>query len=176
MSAITLFLVCAGCTIAGLVIGILMRISYIEKVDGDLMVAKKQLDDSPLVIECKLGQEMTLEQMKMEVVTPRIIQIMRHFKVALKDIPPISPYAEEIFKWYNTNSEYTKLVIVGYLRGGRVQIAWTWKKRDPVYICSREAINGYEDAIKAACENDPVLMYKKEQEESDDGRTETEKA
>lgn len=176
MSAITLFLVCAGCTIAGLVIGILMRINYIEKVDGELMAANKQLEDVPLVIECKLGQEMTLEQMKLDVVTPRIIQIMRHFKVELPDYPPISPYAEEIFKWYNPNSEYTKLVIVGYLRGGRAQIVWTWNKRDPVYICNRDAIEGYEDAIKAACENNPVLIYKNEQKESDDGRTETEKA
>lgn len=167
MSTITLLLVCCGCALAGIVLGILMRISYINRIDNNIEVAKKQLDDAPIVVECKLGQEMTLEQMELNVVAPRIIQIMRHFNVELSDMPSTKKYAEEIYKGYNPNSEYTKLVIVGYLRRCSVQIAWTWVKRDPVYICNRDAISGYEEAIKASCENDPVLIHKKEQEESD---------
>ena len=176
MSAITLFLVCAGCTIAGLVIGVLMRIRYIETVSGDLMVAKKQLEDSPLVIECKLGHEMTVEQMDFDVVTPQIVKIMNHFHVAPEDWPSVKKYADEIFKWYNPDSEYTKLVIVGYLRGGRVQIVWTWVKKDPVYIINRDAISGYEEMIKAMTETNPIVLYNENKEESNDGRTETKEA
>lgn len=176
MSAITIFIVAAVCVFIGTGIGILMRVSYIEQADKDVAITKKQLEDSPIVIECKLGKAMTLEQMELDVVAPKIIQIMRHFNIKLPDYPSIGMYAKEIFQWYNPDSEYTKLVIAGYLRGGRVQIVWTWVKKDPVYIINREAINGYEDAIKAACSDASIIVYNEEKEESDDGRTETKEA
>lgn len=176
MSAITVVIIAAVCLFIGTGIGILMRVSYIEQADKDVAIAKKQLEDAPIVIESKLGQEMTLEQMELDVVAPRIIQIMRHFNIKLPDYPSIGMYSKEIFQWYNPDSEYTKLVIAGYLRGGRVQIVWTWVKKDPVYILNRETINGYEDAIKAACDSNPIIMYKDDKEESDDGRTETKEA
>lgn len=176
MSTIVAIVCAAFCLFIGTGIGILMRIHYIEQADKDVAIAKKQLEDAPIVIESKLGQEMTLEQMELDVVAPRIIQIMRHFNVKLPDYPSIGMYAKEIFQWYNPNSDYTKLVMSGYLRGGRVQIAWTWVKKEPMYILNRDAIVGYEDAIKTACDSNPIIMYNDNKEESDDGRTETKEA
>ena len=157
-------------------IGFVTRKGENKKTYGDLLVAKKQLDDAPMVIECKLGQEMTVEQMDFDVVTPQIVKIMNNFHVAPEDWPSVKKYADEIFKLYNPNSEYTKLVIVGYLRGGRVKIVWTWVKQDSMYIIHRDAISGYEEIIKAMTETNPIVLYKDNKEEFDDGRTETEKA
>ena len=161
MSTITLLIFCSVGALVGLVLGIFMRISYINQIDNDIAVAKKQVEDAPVVIECKLGQEMTLDQMDLNVVTPKMVQIMRHFNVGRADWPCSKKYAEEIYKWYNPNSEYTKLVIVGYLRGGRVQIAWTWKKNIKSFILSRDAISGYEEAIKAACGDDQIFNFQR---------------
>lgn len=161
MSAITLFLVCIGCGLAGFFIGFVTRKGEDKKTYGDLLVAKKQLDDAPMVIECKLGQEMTVEQMDFDVVTPQIVKLMNHFHVASEDWPSAKQYADEIYKWYNPDSEYTKLVIVGYLRGGRVQIAWTWKKNPKQYIINRDAISGLEETIKDISSN-PISVYKGE--------------
>lgn len=176
MSTIVAIVCAAFCLFIGTGIGILMRINYIEQADKDVAIAKKQVEDAPIVIESKLGQEMTLEQMELDVVAPRIIQIMRHFNVKIPDYPSIGMYAKEIFKWYNPSSEYTKLVMSGYLRGGRVQIAWTWVKKDPVYIINSDAISDYEEMIKAMSETNPIALYNDNKEESDDGRTETEEA
>jgi hypothetical protein len=169
MSAITWFFVCVGCALVGVSIGFIMHKSSVEKVEGDPMVTNDQLDDyAPIVIECELGKAMTLEQMELDVVAPEIIKIMRHFNIKLPNYPSIGMYSKEIFQWYNPDSEYTKLVIVGYLRYGRVKIVWTWVKKDPVYIIDRDAIAGYEDAIKATCADAPIIMCNEEKEESND--------
>lgn len=103
-----------------------------------------QLETSPMVIECSLGQPLTLDQMSIDVVTSNFIKIWRHFGKGLDSMPPIMPIAEEILRWYNPDSEYTKLVIVGYLRGGVIKIAWTWQRQDPQYIMSKDAVEGLE--------------------------------
>lgn len=112
---------------------------------------QQSLDSSPMVIECQLGQPLTEEQMSMEVVAPNLIKIWRHFGKNLDTLPSISKYSEEMLQWYNPDSLYTKLVIVGYLRGGVVRIAWTWQHKDPQYVITKDAVDGlekyYEDAL-----------------------------
>jgi hypothetical protein len=161
MSTIAIIIGAAVCLFIGTGIGILMRDWYIEQADNNVAVARKQLEEAPMVIECKLGQKMTLEQMDFDVVTPQIAKLMGHFHVAPKDWPSVKQYADEIYKWYNPDSEYTKLVIVGYLRDGRVQIAWTWKKYPKQYIINRDAISGLEKTIKDISSN-PIAAYKGE--------------
>lgn len=121
----------------------------------------QQLKDAPMVIECDLGQPLTLDQMEMDVVAPNLIKIGRHFGKTLDKMPSMSEYAEEMLQWYNPDSLYTKLVIVGYLRGGVVKIAWTWKEKDPMFIVSTDAVEGFEKYYADALGN-PVAIYNQE--------------
>lgn len=97
-----------------------------------------------MVIECQLGQPLTVDQMAMDVVGPNLIAIWRHFGKGLCTMPSTTKYAEAMLQWYNQESEYTKLVIVGWLRDGVVRIAWTWQKQDPKYIITKDAVEGLE--------------------------------
>lgn len=123
---------------------------------------EQQLKDAPMVIECQLDQPLTVDKMAMDVVGPNLIKIWRHFGKPLYDVPSSSKVAAEMLQWYNPESEYTKLVIVGWLRGGGVRIAWTWQKQDPKFIVSREAVEGLEKYYTDELGNPPVAIYHQE--------------
>lgn len=116
------------------------------KVNDEIQTQKSTLWawPTPMVIECELDQPLTVDQMCMDVVTPNLIKIWRHFGKDIDTMPAITPMAEELLKWYNPESLYTKLVIVGYLRGDGIRLAWTWQKQDPKYIVTQEAVEGLE--------------------------------
>ena len=124
----------------------------LTKVNRELLLKINSMGDAaPMVIECELGQPLTVDQMSMDVVAPNLVKIWRYFGKPMDTMPSMSKYAEEMLQWYNPDSLYTKLVIVGYLRHDLVKIAWTWQKQDPKYIITRDAVEGlekyYEDAL-----------------------------
>lgn len=129
-----------------------------KKVD----LLEQKLKDAPMVFECQLDQPLTVDQMAMDVVGPNLIKIWRHFGKPLYNVPSSSKVAEEMLQWYNPDSEYTKLVMVGWLRDGVVRIAWTWQKQDPKFIVSREAVEGLEKYYTDELGNTPVAIYNPE--------------
>lgn len=117
----------------------------LDKQHGRMFESLRQkLYSAPMVIECQLGQPLTEYRMSMDVVGPNLIKIWRHFGMPLETLPSTSKLSEEMLSWYNPESGYTNLVIVGYLRGGEVRIAWTWQKRDPKFIVTKDAVEGLE--------------------------------
>ena len=119
------------------------------KQHGRMVESLQQtLDSAPMVIECQLGQPLTVDQMSMDVVGPNLIKIWRHFRKGLYTIPSTDQIAKAMLQWYNPDSLYTNLVIVGYLRDGVVRIAWTWKKQDPERIVTKDAVEGLEKYYK----------------------------
>lgn len=140
-----------------------------EVPDGVFSSQKKvealdqQLRDAPMVIECQLGQPITLDQMEMDVVAPNLIKIWRHFGLGLFTMPSTTKYAEAMLQWYNPESEYTKLVIAGYMCGGVVKIAWTWQKQDPKkYIMTPAAVEGLEKYYEDELGNQMAMETKKD--------------
>ena len=124
---------------------------------------EQQLREAPMVIECQLGQPITVDQMSMDVVGPNLIKIWRHFGKPLYDVPSSSKVAEEMLQWYNQESEYTKLVIVGWLRADVVRIAWTWQKQDTkAYIMTPDAFEGLEKYYEDELGKPPVAIYNQE--------------
>ena len=124
----------------------------LTKVNDELKTKINSIGPTaPMVIECQLGQPLTLHQMEMDVVEPNLIKIWRHFGKKLNTMPSLLEYAEAMLQWYNPDSLYTKLVIVGYLRNDVIKIAWTWQHKDPKFIVTRDAVAGlemyYEDAL-----------------------------
>lgn len=119
---------------------------------------QQSLDSAPMVIECQLDQPLTVDQMAMDVVGPNLIKIWRHFGKPLYNMLSSSKVAEEMLQWYNQESEYTKLVIVGWLRDGGVRIAWTWQQKDPKYIITKDAVKGLEKYYEDELGNPMVLV------------------
>mgnify|MGYP006386632249 FL=1 len=141
----------------GFLIGTAVGNKLDKQLEREVESLQRNLDSSPMVIECQLGQQLTEEQMSMEVVAPNLIKIWKHFGKNLKTMPSISKYVEEMLQWYNQDSMYTKLVIVGYLRGGVVRIAWTWQHKDPQYIITKDAVEGLEKYYEDALGNPMIL-------------------
>jgi len=128
------------------------------KVNDGLQTKNNSMGEvAPMVIECQLGKPLTVDQMAMDVVGPNLIKIWRHFGKPLYNVPSSSKVAEEMLQWYNADSLYTKLVIVGYLRDGVVRIAWTWQHQDPKYIITKDAVEGLEKYYEDALGNPMVL-------------------
>ena len=125
----------------------------------------QSLTNAPMVIEVQTeGQPLTVDQMSLDVVTPNFAKIWNHFGKPMDTLPPLKPYAEEMVKWYNPDSEYTKLVIVGYLHGGKVCISWTWEKQlkfTPKFVITKEAVEAVEDYYKDMQDN-PLILGKLE--------------
>lgn len=146
--SITILVILIICFVIGLFIGsVIFGKDVPEGVfekQNTLDRLEHQLKDAPIVIECQLGQQLTVDQMAMDVVGPNLIKIWRHFGKPLYNVPSSSKVAEEMLQWYNQESEYTKLVIAGWLRDGVVRIAWTWQQKDPKYIITKEAVEGLE--------------------------------
>lgn len=147
-----------GFVVAGLgfCIGVAAASKSEMKLVEEVKAQENNLKSAPMVIECELGQPLTVNQMAMDVVAPNLGKIWQHFGEDLETMPSASKYAEEMLQWYNPDSEYTKLVIVGYMRGGVIRIAWTWK-REPKYIITRDAVEGFEKYYEDALEN-PMLL------------------
>ena len=135
----------------GFVVGVATTNKLEKQLERKSESLQTQLDTSPTIIECQLGEPLTLDQMSIEVVTSNLTKIWRHFGKGLDTMPPITPIAEEMLRWYNPDSEFTKLVIAGYLRGGDIKVAWTWQRKSPQYIISKDALEGlekyYEDDV-----------------------------
>ena len=144
----------------GLIIGVLHSREYEKKLERDCETLQRRYYSSPVVIECKLGQQLTVEEMELDVVAPNLVKIWRHFGLPLKNLPSTSKYAEEMLQWYDPESEYTKLVIVGYLSGGVVRIAWTWQKRDLEWIVTKDALEGFDKYYKDELGNGPISYTK----------------
>jgi hypothetical protein len=158
---ITILVIIILCFVVGLYIG---SVIFGKEVPEGVFSSQKkvealdqQLKDAPMVIECQLGQPLTVDQMAMDVVGPNLIKIWRHFGKPLYNVPSSSKVAEEMLQWYNQDSEYTKLVIVGWLRDGVVRIAWTWQQKDPKYIITKDAVEGLEKYYEDALGNPMVL-------------------
>ena len=134
----------------------------LEKVNKELQTKINSMSvASPMVIECQLGQPLTLDQMSVDVVTVNLVKIWRHFGKDMETMPSSTALAYDILHWYNPDSEYTKLVIVGYLQGDAIRLAWTWTNRDPMFIVTREALEGMEKYYEDAFGN-PVILDPKE--------------
>ena len=137
------------------------KATRLAKVNDELQSKINSMGDAaPMVIECKLGQPLTVDQMEMDVVAPNLIKIWRHFGKPLDKMPSMLDYAEAMLQWYNPDSLYTKLVIVGYLRDDVIKIAWTWQKQDPMFIVPMEALEGLEKYYEDALGN-PIAIYNK---------------
>lgn len=143
-----------GFVVAGLgfCIGVAAASKSEMKLVEEVKAQENNLKYAPMVIECQLGQPLTVDQMNMEVVAPNLIKIWKHFGKNQDTLPSISKYAEEMLQWYNTDSLYTKLVIVGYLRDDVIKIAWTWQKQEPKYIVTKDAVEGLESITKTRSE------------------------
>jgi len=111
----------------------------------------------PMVIECHLGQQLTIDQMATDVVTVNLIKIWRHFGKGFDTMPSSTSLAHEMLQWYNPDSEYTKLVLVGYLHGDVIRLMWTWTKRDAKCTITRNAVEGLEKYYEDALGN-PVIL------------------
>lgn len=130
---IAIFAICIG-----IIIGVAISNDYEKHLEITCDVLQRNLDSVPIVIECQLGQPLTVEQMD-EVVAANLIKICRHFYKCIDDpLSFASKYekfieknAEAMLQWYNPDAGYTRLVIVGWLRGGVARIAWTWQTQDP---------------------------------------------
>lgn len=135
------------------------EVTRLSKVNGELQTKINSIDPTaPMVIECQLGQPLTVEQMSMEVVAPNLIKIWRHFGKDRDTLPSMTKYAEEMHQWYNPDSLYTKLVIAGYLRDDVVRIAWTWQKQEPKFIVTRDAVECLEKYYEDVLGN-PMAIY-----------------
>lgn len=131
----------------------------LTKVNDELKTKINSMGEAaPMVIECQLGQQLTVDQMEMDVVAPNFIKIWRYFGKTLDKMPSMLEYAEAMLQWYNPDSLYTKLVITGYLRDDVVRIAWTWQKQDPKFIVTRDAVEGLEKYYEDALGN-PMAIY-----------------
>lgn len=134
----------------------------LAKVNDELKTKLNSIGPTaPMVIECQLGQPITVDQMEMDVVAPNFIKIWRHFGKPLDKMPSMLEYAKAMLQWYNPDSLYTKLVIVGYLRDDGVRLAWTWQKQDPKYIVTRDAVEGLEKYYEDVLGN-PMAIYNQE--------------
>ena len=70
---------------------------------------------------------------------------------ALKWPGNIEQLADRILEWYNPGSGYTELLLVAYSDGnGSFQVDFTWRKPNPMFICSRAAVEGIEQYYKDA--------------------------
>jgi hypothetical protein len=147
-----------GFIVAGLgfCIGVAAASKSEMKLVEEVKAQENNLKYAPMVIECELGQPLTVEQMAIDVVSPNLVKIWQHFDKGLETMPSVSKYAEEMLKWYNSESEYTKLVIVGYMLGGIVRIAWTWQK-DTKWVVDADAVEGLEKYYEDALGNPMIL-------------------
>lgn len=160
MSTLTIVLIVIAaaliCFVIGLCVGFAGNVP-VQPMSSTPNPVKIFNKDAPMVFECQLDQPLTVDQMAMDVVGPNLIKIWRHFGKPLYNVPSSSKVAEEMLQWYNPDSEYTKLVMVGWLRDGVVRIAWTWQKQDPKFIVSREAVEGLEKYYTDELGNPMVL-------------------
>lgn len=131
----------------GIIIGVVHTFEDNKKLEIKCESLRQSLKFSPIVIECKLGQQLTVEEMELDVVAPNLVKIWRHFGLPLWTLPSITEYAEAMLSWYTPESEYTKLVIVGYLSGGDVKVSWTWEK-DLKLIVTKDAVEGFQQYTK----------------------------
>ena len=159
--SITILVITILCFVVGIYLG---SVIFGKEIPEGVFAKQKKIDlleqqlrDAPMVIECQLGQQLTVDQMAMDVVGPNLIKIWRHFGKPLYNVPSSSKVAEEMLQWYNPESEYTKLVIAGWLRDDVVRIAWTWQKQDPKFICPKEAVEGLEKYYEDELGNPIVL-------------------
>lgn len=151
----------------GVVIGVALSNYYEKQLEITCDTLQRNLDSAPIVIECQLGQPLTVEQMD-KVVAANLIKVYRHFYKCIDDSLSfvskcdkfIFKNAEAMLQWYNPDAGYTRLVIVGWLRGGVVRMAWTWQTRNPELIVTKDAVKWenkyYEDEL-----GNPMILGEK---------------
>jgi hypothetical protein len=144
----------------GFLIGLAVNNKLEKQYEREVESLQRSLDSSPMVIECNLGQPLTLDQM-IELLGHKFAAIRRKLGNGLQTLPPLRETAETILQWYNPESGYTKLVLVGYMRGGLARLAWTWQKQDTQdtknYIMTQDAVEGLEKYYEDALGNPMVL-------------------
>lgn len=157
MSVLATVLIAIAAGLIGFFVGVVSSTQLNMTLEEELKAQENNLKYAPMVIECNLGQPLTLDQM-IELLGPNFAAIRRKLGNGVQSLPPLRETAETILQWYNPESGYTKLVLVGYMRGGLARLAWTWQKQDTKnYIMTQDAVEGLEKYYEDALGNPMIL-------------------
>lgn len=154
--------------------------AYIDKVN----TLRKQLARQPIVKTWTFDHPVTTNELVDKLREFLIDSANRYYeRPHILSFEETMKIAEQILPWQNIEGGWNRLVVVTYIQKGGTRVSWTWEKEycqvaavsHAKHIVNKDAISGYEDIIKSMSEN-PIVVYNEGKEESDDGRTETEKA
>lgn len=157
-----------GFVVAG--IGFLIGRASTSKETG--AETQKQAKHTPMVVSTIFGQPPTKSFLVDAVLKPNQVQFLKHFapNTNLLDAhhyTHLDKKADEIMKWYNP--EYNELLLIAHPTG-KLQdegnqtftVDFVWKKptiqKPGVFICPREAVEGFEEYYEDELGN-PMVFY-----------------
>ena len=106
----------------------------------------------PIVRTFEFRNGLTKAKLVADVLKPCMVEFYHHWygiTASFKWPDNLEQLADRILEWYNPGSGYTELLLVAYSDGnGSFQVDFTWRKPNPMFICSRAAFEGIEQYYK----------------------------